>query len=355
MTDTTDTNRRLSNMTTRLYLDFASSDKTIMLPAEECHYLLRVLRLKAGDVIHIYNERAGEWCAELVDVTKTVCSAALQEQVRAATPEPITRLVYAPLKHDAMSFLYEKATELGVTHLQPMVTDFAQKYTVHAEKVMRQLKQASQQCERLSVPVLLPPMAFSEVLQGVRSDGAGNERSGGEGAGSEWRGSEGGCSERGAAQGCGDLVYGDIYIALERADAHSFAELLSQQPCMAPCTFVIGPEGGFSSREVDLVKAQCGMREGKLSACQAGVQTTGMRGIMTGVVTDSKPDAVADIMAAVMADVKADSQAGIMPDRRLSVHSGGVTAIHCVSLGRSILRAETAAIVGMGAISMWRG
>jgi 16S rRNA (uracil1498-N3)-methyltransferase len=236
-------------MTTRLYLDFTSADKTIALPVDESHYLTRVLRLKVGDIVHVYNEHAGEWSAVLSEVTKSLCVLTAQQQLRMPVAEPITRLIYAQLKHDAMTFLLEKATELGVTHLQPMATDFAQKYNVHIDKIVRQLKQASQQSERLSVPTLLPVMAFDAVVS---------------------------------------ACYVDVtYIALERADVPSFTHALNKKEASEPCTFIIGPEGGFSHREVELVKR--------------------------------------------------------MPN------------IQQVSLGRTILRAETAAIVGMGAISMWRG
>lgn len=232
---------------TRLYLDFTASNKTLVLPSDESHYLTRVLRLAVGDVIRVYNERAGEWAAEIVTVTKSACTLALQSCTRVTVAESMTRLVYAPLKHDAMTVLLEKATELGVTHLQPMVTDFAQKYNVHADKVARQLKQASQQCERLSVPVLLPVLTFDEVLR---------------------------------------TCAGDVYMALERAEAKSLTDALSEKDATQMCTFIVGPEGGFSTREVTLA-----------NACS-----------------------------------------GVVP----------------VSLGRTVLRAETAAIVGMGAISMWR-
>ncbi|MDP5370168.1 MAG: RsmE family RNA methyltransferase, partial [Pseudomonadota bacterium] len=158
-----------------------------------------------------YNERAGEWSAVLSAVGKTSCVLTTQQQLRESADEPITRLIYAPLKHDAMAFLFEKTTELGVTHLQPMVTDFAQKYNAHADKIVRQLKQASQQSERLSVPTLLPVMTFDAVVQGCDADGA--------------------------------------FSALERADVPSFMHVLANRGVSTPCTFIVGPEGGFSSRE----------------------------------------------------------------------------------------------------------
>ncbi|MDP3371438.1 MAG: RsmE family RNA methyltransferase [Candidatus Paracaedibacteraceae bacterium] len=240
-------------MTTRLYLSFQVNDKTqldkIVLPADECHYLLRVLRLKAGDEVVVYNERAGEWSGTLVNVTKSSCAVQLQKILRQPIVEPFTRLVYAPLKHDAMSLVFEKGTELGVTHFQPITTDFSQKYNVHNDKVTRQLKQASQQCERLSVPELLDPMPFSAFLESCAVE---------------------------------ELVF----IAMERSNARSFTETLARHDRSAPCTFIVGPEGGFSKAEKDLVER--------------------------------------------------------MPK------------ISCVSLGKTVLRAETAVIVGAGAISMLR-
>ncbi len=238
-------------MTTRLYLAFDVFDKKIVLPSEEAHYLTRVLRLKVGDVVHVYNEQVGEWRAELSAITKSSCEVLLLHQVRESRAEPVTCLVYAPLKHDAMSFLFEKATELGVTHLQPMTTDFSQKYTLHTEKIMRQLKQASQQCERLSVPVLLAPIRFEDAL---REDD--------------------------------QAIYGCRYIALERSDGLSLLSVLAKKEFIEPCTLIIGPEGGFSVREIDLINRMPG--------------------------------------------------------------------VQAVSLGKTVLRAETAAIVGLGAISMWR-
>ena len=231
-------------MTTRLYLEFDASCKSIPLSREDAHYLVRVLRLKAGDVIHVFNETVGEWRCVLADVTKMDGMLYMQDCVRPPHNEPATYLVYAPLKHDAMAFLFEKATELGVTHFQPMITDHAQKYAMHADKVLRQLKQAVQQCERLSVPKVLPALRFDQIV----------------------------------------AHYPDAYIALERCDAMPFIRALPTDTGL-PCVFIVGAEGGFSPREVDF-------------ACKST----------------------------------------LVP----------------VSLGRTILRAETAALVGLGAIHMAR-
>lgn len=240
-------------MTTRLYLPFTINDNSTCapypLPPDECHYLLRVLRLKTGDAIHIYNEQAGEWKCTLTNVTKSSCNAQLEACIRKPEVEAITRLVYAPLKHDAMSFVFEKATELGVTHLQPITTDFAQKYNIQNEKVLRQLKQASQQCERLSLPIVYEPMPFAALIDSF------NESD-------------------------------NVYIAMERSNAQSLSDAISKHDKQAPVTLIIGPEGGFSPLEKELILQK--------------------------------------------------------------------SHITCVSLGLNILRAETAAIVGLGAISMWR-
>ncbi len=231
-------------MTTRLYLEFDAACKSIPLSRDDTHYLVRVLRLREGDVIHIFNATMGEWRCTLTDVTKVDGMLQLLDCVRLPQVEPVTYLIYATLKHDAMTFLFEKATELGVTHFQPMITDHAQKYAVHPDKVMRQLKQSIQQCERLSLPVILPTLRFDQVV----------------------------------------TCYSKAYIALERSDAVPLLRALPSDS-NKPCAFIIGAEGGFSPREVDLVAK---------------------------------------------------------------------STLTIVSLGHTVLRAETAALVGLGAIHMAR-
>lgn len=221
----------------------------ISVPLDECHYLLRVLRLRDGDEIILYNEQVGEWLGTLTAVTKSSCAVQLEKILRQPFAEPVTRLVYAQLKHDAMSLVFEKGTELGVTHFQPVTTEFSQKYNVHSDKIVRQLKQASQQCERLSIPELLDPMPFSKFLESCIED---------------------------------ELVF----IAMERSNARSLTEMLRMHDRNTSCTFIVGPEGGFSSAEKELVQ------------------------------------------------------------RMLHVN--------CISLGKTVLRAETAVIAAAGAISMWR-
>ena len=108
-------------MTTRLYLEFDVACKSIPLSREDAHYLLRVLRLKAGDVIHVFNAAVGEWRCVLADVTKMDATLYVQDCVRSPQTEPVTCLIYAPLKHDAMTFLFEKATECAFQSIRSSI------------------------------------------------------------------------------------------------------------------------------------------------------------------------------------------------------------------------------------------
>ncbi len=250
-------------MTSRLYLVFDQSCKTITLPAEDCHYLLRVLRLRDGDPIYIFNEHMGEWQATLVNVTKSSCSLRIDLLRRPPGGEPFTCLAFAPLKHDAMSYVYEKATELGVTHFQPLMTDYAQRYNQHPDKITKQLKQASQQCERLSIPTVMPAMRLDEFIKALEQNCfygkvyAAIERL--EGEGSLLQLFMGDRIHRGEKT----HVYAgqnDSAANIEKKDRVDIGT--SEEDCSeiktsvknAALTLLIGPEGGFSEREKKLIQ-----------------------------------------------------------------------------------------------------
>jgi 16S rRNA (uracil1498-N3)-methyltransferase len=119
--------------------------------------MAHVLRCRVGQPVAIFNETCGEWAGTLTALDKKTAVITVGGCTRPG-PEslPIRWLAVAPLKHDAMSFLIQKVTELGVTHIQLIQTDHTQGGQINYERLAKTARDAAQQCERLSVPVLLP-------------------------------------------------------------------------------------------------------------------------------------------------------------------------------------------------------
>ena len=117
----------------RLYVEAALADgAAVALEKPQAHYLTNVLRLKAGDTVLAFNGKDGEWRAEL-SVSGKKASLALQERAR-EQPEPRDlHYLFAPLKHERLDYMMQKAVEMGATRLVPVLTQHTQVNRVNTE------------------------------------------------------------------------------------------------------------------------------------------------------------------------------------------------------------------------------
>jgi 16S rRNA (uracil1498-N3)-methyltransferase len=88
------------------------------------------------------------------------------EQLRQPEPSPDITLLFAPIRKHRMAFVIEKATELGVTILQPVITSRTQTSRFNVEKAQAQAVEAAEQCERLDVPEVRAAMPLLDLLSG---------------------------------------------------------------------------------------------------------------------------------------------------------------------------------------------
>ena len=153
----------------RLFLEapLAAGERTACNP-EQANYLLNVLRLGAGAEILVFNGRDGEWRARLVDVGKRRCALECLEcveQVHPQTSGPDIHYLFAPLKHARLDYMVQKATEMGVAKLQPVLTRRAIAARVNIERMRANTIEAAEQCGILRVPEVAEPEKLDAVLQ----------------------------------------------------------------------------------------------------------------------------------------------------------------------------------------------
>jgi 16S rRNA (uracil1498-N3)-methyltransferase len=132
---------------------------------KQAHYLLHVMRARAGDRVGVFNGRDGEWLAEIVEVTKRSCVLACVRQTDAQRDVPDVWLCFAPIKKTAADYVAQKATELGVRALQPIFTRRTIVHRVNRERMHANAIEAAEQSGRLTVPEVRDAIALSKLLQ----------------------------------------------------------------------------------------------------------------------------------------------------------------------------------------------
>jgi len=199
----------------RLYIPTSiNSGSPIHTSPEQAHYLHKVMRLKIADQVLIFNGIDGEWLMEIQTISRKSAALSLVEQTREQPKmNPGPRLFFAPIKKSRMTFLMEKATELGVSTFFPVTTQHTNSNVPNLQRMAAHVVEASEQCRRLTVPGVMPPAPLETCLD-------------------QWPDQQ-------------------ILFWLDETEGghpliHAFDQFQSKLP---NCGFIIGPEGGFSPQE----------------------------------------------------------------------------------------------------------
>ncbi|HEY8189518.1 MAG TPA: RsmE family RNA methyltransferase, partial [Micavibrio sp.] len=153
----------------RLYIDAPLAEGTdAALSADQAHYFRTVLRRQDGDNIRLFNGRDGEFLCVLRDLGKKSGIVSAERLLKQQTQDtPDVHLFFAPIKKARMDWLIEKAVELGVTHLHPVITQNTEVREVNDKRLRQQIIEAAEQCERLTVPSLHAPIKFDALPRDV--------------------------------------------------------------------------------------------------------------------------------------------------------------------------------------------
>ena len=207
--------------TPRIFLDAPlGAGAEVALDRDQANYLINVLRLGKGDGVLLFNGRDGEWQAELTGTGKRSLSAAVGERQREQPAAVDLHFLFAPLKHARLDYVVQKAVEMGVSRIQPVMTKHTQVSRLNLERMRANAIEAAQQCGVLAIPDIGEPVPFKAVA--------------------------------GDADAGRLLVFCD-----EDAEiADPVAALMAARPAIwqsLPLAVLIGPEGGFSQDEREIL------------------------------------------------------------------------------------------------------
>jgi 16S rRNA (uracil1498-N3)-methyltransferase len=196
----------------RLYVEQTlSEDVLLTLDGPPANYLANVLRLAAGAQVKLFDDRTGEWLAEITDAGRKRVTLAVTRHLRPREPVPDLWLLFAPIKRGRIDWLIEKATELGAARLLPVLTQRTIVDRLNLDRLRAHAIEAAEQCERTALPELAEPQKLDQVLRA-------------------W-------------------PEGRTLFFADEAGGELFA------PVPGPAAILIGPEGGFTEAERTAVRA----------------------------------------------------------------------------------------------------
>ena len=196
----------------RLYVEGQLAAETVLpLDNAQSNYLFGVMRRRVGDTLRVFDGANGEWLAEVAKANKRNGLLVCKEAVRPQVSPPDLWLLFAPIKKARAAFIVEKAVEMGVQSMQPIITQFTNE-RINVDRMQAHAIEAAEQCGATFVPDVLEPVKLLEMLE-------------------NWPAGR-------------KLMFCD-----EGREALPVAAALAAQQA-GPWAIVIGPEGGFSADEV---------------------------------------------------------------------------------------------------------
>ena len=202
----------------RLFIrDDLGAGSQIPLDEGQSRYLAAVMRLAVGDELLVFNGRDGEWRAQIAEAAKRAVTLRVTEQLRPQAAGPDLDLVVALVKRARLETIVEKAAELGAARVRLVITERTNADHTRVDRLQLIATEAAEQTGRLDVPLVLEPQKLDRLIAG-------------------WAPAR-------------RLLFCD-----EAGDAQPALQALADAPA-SPWGVLIGPEGGFSPAERQMLRA----------------------------------------------------------------------------------------------------
>jgi len=203
------------NPKTRLYTPHELKAGAVhLVDGNQGHHLVNVMRIKMGDYVSLFNGHAGEWLGEITKVGKGKAKVTVREKTADQKWEQDLWYLFAPIKKARVDYVIQKATELGVSRISPVITNRTNLDRIKQDKMVANSIEAAEQCGRMTVPEIDVMTSLEDRLKNWPED-------------------------RG------------ILFCDEAGDTSTMQDLKSSFKSWA---ILIGPEGGFSPEERMMIR-----------------------------------------------------------------------------------------------------
>ncbi|MGY4397123.1 16S rRNA (uracil1498-N3)-methyltransferase [Sphingomonas sp. UYAg733] len=201
--------------TPRLFVEIELSPGSIRVDGPQAHYLVSVMRMKVGDPVKLFDDATGEWLGVVSSVGKRDLMLDVTECLREREAVPDLWLCMAPLKKGRIDWAIEKACELGVARIIPVLTRRTVVDRLNLDRLRAHMIEAAEQCGRTAIPELVEPVKLTGLLR-------------------DWP------------------VGRTLFFADETGGVPAFEAM---RGAVGAAAILVGPEGGFDSEERETIRA----------------------------------------------------------------------------------------------------
>ena len=196
--------------------DLTEHDNTATFPKDESRHIVKVLRKRTGDTLMITNGSGWIFESKIIDANQKACTISIIKTTHQPKRPYKLHLAVAPTKmNDRYEWFLEKATEIGIDEITPIICEHSERKTVKTERFERILQSAMKQSLSCYLPKLNAPIPFSEFIA--------------------------------------NKMEGQLFVAhCEDTNKASLKQTIKPQ---LPTTILIGPEGDFSVKEIETALA----------------------------------------------------------------------------------------------------
>jgi len=204
----------------RFYINRNISDN-IFLGGEEGKQLTKVLRCRKGDIFNIFNDSGTEFSVKIEEIKKDGVSGVVIDRFTPSTETPLhTILCQAIPKGQKMDLVVQKATEIGVKEIRPIITERSMSSLSDnkTERYWKIAKEATEQSGRSKIPVIKEPIDFDDLIESVKPE--------------------------------------DMGLLFYPSDERTLKQILRNNMPKGKIYIFIGPEGGFTEKEANIAKSK---------------------------------------------------------------------------------------------------
>ena len=150
----------------RIYINSRLGENSkIELASDHVHYVKTVLRLKVNDALRIFNGIDGEFLVQITDIGKNNLAVKIKEQLKKPYTESALTLAIAIIKQDKLMLTINMAVQLGITKIIPLITERCQFRSVNIERLTKCAIEATEQSERLTPPIIEQAIKLQDYLK----------------------------------------------------------------------------------------------------------------------------------------------------------------------------------------------